>query len=107
VQVTTVGTQRITGTISAGLGINLFDLWIPIDIDICYRSGQNALVNFHGNINYTLTYVDVAPEPYTVGGTVQPGAGTWEVGFCARHRYNAPFTLDLNDAVNGWVMVTN
>src|SRR5690606_8165572 len=105
VQVTTTATQRITGTIAAGLGINIFDTWVPTDIDLCYRSGANPLINFHGD-NYTFTYVDVAPEPYQVAGTVQPGAGTWQVGFCVRHRYSTT-ALNANDAVNGWVVVTN
>jgi hypothetical protein len=106
VSLTTVGSQRLTGVVAAGLGHGTSNFYMSVDIDLCYRSGGNALTNFAGVDNYQSTYTEWLPFTHTASGTVIPGAGTWEVGFCVRHQWSST-TLDVNDAVNGWVQVTN
>ena len=101
---TTEESQRLTGVAGASLGTSASDAATFL-YDLCFRAGgtTDALTNFAG-ANASAGQA-ITPVPFTAAGSVVPGAGTWEVGFCVLN--SGASSLDANDFLNGWVMVTN
>jgi hypothetical protein len=102
--VSTSATQKLVGTAEAPLA--LFN-GVPQDFryGLCYQStaGGNP-INFFGAAE-SQGQVTTIRQSWTAVGTVQPGAGTWNIGFCILN--SGPNNINNNDDVNGWVMVTN
>lgn len=107
VSVTTTESQRITGVAAISLGTTAAEGAAAFQHDLCYRAGgtTDALVNIAGP-NSSSGQVSAASGPlsFTAAGSVVPGAGTWDVGFCILN--SGTVALDDNDFVNGWVMAT-
>ncbi len=106
--VTTTDTQRITGVAGAPLGTTAAEGAASFLYDLCYRPAGSAdlLVGFAGpNSSAGQVGTSTGRLPFLAAGSVIPGAGDWEVGFCVVN--SGAFALDSNDFVNGWVMVTN
>jgi hypothetical protein len=105
--VTTTEAQRITGVMGAPLGTSSEDIASFI-YDLCYRAAgtTDPLVSFAGT-NSPAGQVSSATggPPFTAAGSVVPGVGDWDVGFCVLNGGTAD--LDANDFVNGWVVITN
>jgi hypothetical protein len=103
--VTTAGAQRLTGAATVALGLASGELPVFIPYGLCYQpNAGGALTNFAGG-NYVLGRFPASPERlnYSATATTSPGAGAWRVGFCLQTPYA---TLDNNDFVNGWVIVS-
>ena len=96
--------QRLTGAVSAALGKSAAGSIIAA-IGMCYKSPANpAPVNFAGN-NYVAAIIEggVSRHPYSASASTMPGAtAIYAVGLCI----NGTATLDSNDFVNGWVIVS-
>jgi hypothetical protein len=102
---TTTAGQRMTASAEAPLGLASGGPQY-VQIDMCYQpSGGGTLANFAG-FNYSITQMGTVRIPYAVAGSVLPGAGTWNVGYCVMNNYGS-IAISNNDYVNGWVMVTN
>ena len=102
VTVTTTSTQKLVGTATAVFGSSQGATTLAFGL--CYGAGlMTEHYNFAG-YDYTEAQV-TTPLPYTVAGSVTPGAGTWVVGYCIMNE--GPNSLDDNDYVNGWVQVVN
>lgn len=106
--VTTTDAQRITGVAEAPLGTTAAEGAASFLYDLCYRpaGSTDPLVSFAGP-NSSAGQVSTATGilPFPAAGSVVPGAGDWEVGFCVLN--SGAVALDSNDFLNGWVMVTN
>lgn len=102
----TTATQHITGVAQAPLGTTA-DGIATFKYDLCYRAASTSdpLVSFAdvnssaGELTNTLGGI-----PFPVAGSVVPGSGTWEVGYCLFN--SGSLGLDNNDMVNGWIIVT-
>jgi hypothetical protein len=107
--VTTTASQRITGVAQATLGTNSAATRAEFDYGLCYRAvGSSAAPkNFSGTSHYTTgeALASSGRSSWTASATIQPGAGTWDVGFCIRN--SGTVNLDHDDVMNGWVQVTN
>jgi len=111
--VTTKGGQMIIGFGQAPLGLtNETNVFALFQYDLCYRANGTAdnLIGFNG-INYSIGKLMSGVDPdstlplsFSVGGSVMPSAGTWEVGYCILNY--SDYTLNYNDYSNGWFMVT-
>lgn len=104
-EVSTTAGQRITATITAGLGMKSGEP-SPIVIGMCVQpTGGGGLSNVAG-IHYLDAVVSTSHQVYTVSASTVPPAGSWLIGYCAGT--NGPsIAVDNNSSVNGWVMVTN
>ena len=95
--------QRLTGSASAVLARGATNTGAA-DIGLCYQpSSGGTVINFSG-INYLSPNVGSTKQPYAVSYGINPGAGSYNVGFCVRN--TSASALSNNDFVNGWVMVT-
>ncbi|MDI1482518.1 collagen-like protein [Polyangium sp. y55x31] len=104
VSVTVAAGQRITGSAVAILGTSSGSA-TSVGFGLCYQSGAGPLVTFYP-ASYTSAASISARAPYAAAGTVSGlAAGTYNVGFCVRNV--SATALNSNDAINGWVMVTN
>lgn len=104
VSVTVGAGQRLTGSAVAILGTSSGSA-TAVGFGLCYQSGAGALVTFYP-VSYTSAASISARAPYAAAGTVSGlAAGTYNVGFCVRNV--SATALNSNDAINGWVMVTN
>lgn len=102
--VTTTASQRLTGAASAPLGI-LGTGTVSFDYGLCYRpSAGGTVTNFTGS-SYSTGEAASNRTAFAATASVSPGAGTWAVGFCVRNA--GTVSLDDNDWVNGWIIVTN
>jgi len=97
VSVTTTADQQITGVATATLGATGA---AAFNYDLCYASG-GPLTNFAGPSSPSGA-VTTAQASFTAAGSVTPGAGTWDVGFCVLN--SGADALDDNGVVNGWVI---
>jgi hypothetical protein len=108
VEVTTNASQRLLAAADANIG-SASGNPLSFQYGMCYRrvgSSTAPVVNFLGNQS-TNTGVGHATNlaSFSPTATVVPGAGTWRVGFCARHQgLDGP---DHNGDVSGWVQVVN
>lgn len=105
VSVTTAAGQHVTGTISAPLGTSSATPFY-IDYGICFRpSGtSDAPINFVGN-DYSVAALYPGRTVITAAASMVPQGGTWDVGFCVKNP--EPYSIDDNDFLNGWLMVTD
>jgi hypothetical protein len=106
VSVATTESQRITGVVQAPLSTSA-EGQASFGYDLCYRSAGSSdpLTNVAGS-NYSVGEVSASDRlSFTAAGSVIPGAGTWEVGYCILN--SGSVALDNNDMVTGWVVVTN
>jgi len=106
VSVATTESQRVTGVVQAPLGTSA-EGQASFGYDLCYRSAgsSDALTNFAGS-NHSVGEVSASDRlSFTAAGSVIPGAGAWEVGYCILN--SGTLDLDDNDLVSGWVVVTN
>jgi len=97
--------QRLLGSASAALatasGVAI------ADVGLCYRpSNTNTLTNFTPGLDYMTVEIDTTSFPLSVSASVGGlTAGTYTVGLCIRN--SGAVALADNDAVSGWVIVTN
>ncbi len=105
-QVTTTATQRLTGAAEAPLGLATGSAATTGFVGLCYQStaAGSVINNFVGG-NYSVHRFVGGREAYPAVGTVVPGAGTYNVGYCVRNLGVTAITD--NDWVNGYVQVTN
>lgn len=103
VTVTTAFGQRIVGAATAPLGKTAAGTHSLV-YGLCYRPFDGGtIVNFVGG-GYTLTQLNAGERnDYSATAAVNPGPGTWTVGFCV---INNSYALNNNDFVNGWVFVS-
>jgi hypothetical protein len=106
VSITTTAGQRLTGTAEAPLGLAPGSLGQHGDVDLCYQGTAPAgpIINFSGD-DYSEHQFFPERRAYPAVGSVQPGAGTFSVGYCVRNY--GPLELKVNDYVNGWILLTN
>jgi hypothetical protein len=97
--------QRLTGAASAALGKSAAGN-IVMAIGLCYKPLNPVILPA---TNFTVNYVGATIEggtsnrPFSASASVVlPSAGDYAVGMCAR----GSLTLDSNDYLNGWVMVS-
>lgn len=104
--VTTSASQKMTGAAVAPLGKSTLGE-NNVVVGLCYKStvigGPTTL--FLPNALVVEISSGGPRHMYSAAASVQPGAGTWAVGFCAQNQGGS--TLNDNGNVNGWVMVTN
>jgi hypothetical protein len=107
VNVITTESQRITGVAQAALGLSASGVG-SFGYDLCYRSAGTfgSLTNISGS-NYSIGAVSNSSGrlSFTAAASLIPSAGTWEVGYCILN--SGSVSLDNNDLMNGWVVVTN
>ena len=105
-QVTTTATQRLTGAAEAPLGLAVGAGATTGYIGLCYQStaAGSVITNFVGGAFSIHRFVG-GREAYPAAGTVVPGAGTYNVGYCIRNV--GATALTDNDYVNGYVQITN
>jgi outer membrane lipoprotein-sorting protein len=106
--VTTLAGQRISGTAQAGLG-RTGSKTTPNDefyYHLCFRSNGTSNIPTSFDSNWFLGNIATSNivQYFIATGSVIPGAGTWDVGFCLSVLADV---LDHNGAFNGWVMLTN
>lgn len=95
--------QRVTGTGVAGLGTTV-TASETVQFQACYQVVGSSTVNpFHAAD--TPGAIPGHRTSYSAAGTIQPLAGTYKLGFCVHD--NTTFSLDSNDSVNGWFMITS
>ncbi|MDI3291902.1 collagen-like protein [Polyangium sp. 15x6] len=104
VSVTVAAGQRITGSAVAILGSSSGSA-TSVGFGLCYQAAGGSIITFYPS-SYSITASISARAPFAAAGTVSGlAAGTYNVGFCVRNV--SPTALNSNDAINGWVMVTN
>lgn len=95
--------QHLTGAAAVGLGKSAPGS-IIMALGLCYKGpAQTDPVNFVG-LNYVAITIDGATSKrmYSASASTVPGVATFTVGVCAQ----GTLTLDSNDYVNGWVIVS-
>jgi hypothetical protein len=102
--VTTTAGQKMIGAGQAPIAL-LSGVQQPMEYGLCYQSadGEGALVNFAGD-NFSVGMIGTTRWAWPAAASVSPGAGTWNVGYCVKN--NGANSIDNNDWVSGWVMVT-
>lgn len=103
--VVTTGIQRLTGAAEAPIALSSGG---PSNFryGLCYQSAAGGPIqNFVGGL-YSIGEIDTTRSSWAASATVVLGAGTWRVGFCVAPQ-GVNLTINDNDFVNGWVMVTN
>lgn len=103
--VTTTANQRLIASGFAALGLDSGSP-MQISIDVCYQSTGAAtnVVNMNGGAFAAISVTTTRMAIPALGSAV-PGVGSWKVGYCVKNA--TAFTVNNNDYVNGWVMVTN
>lgn len=105
VTITTTATQRLTGSASLRLA-NQTGSVPTVRIGLCYRTSPGGTItNFVGGPHVAINVPAAQQALYPASASVVPGAGTWDVGACARSEGPVPLTGNGNS--NGWIMVTN
>lgn len=96
--------QRVTASGVAGLGTTV-TATETVHFQACY---QQLMGSFPVNPFHAADLPGAIPgrrTSYSASGTIQPLAGTYKLGFCVNN--NTSFSLDTNDSVNGWLMITS
>ena len=104
VTVTTTSTQKLVGSAVAVFGSTLgTEFWFGL----CYQPASGLTEPINGFMGWDVTKADATANslPYAAAGSVTPGAGTWEIGYCVNNLGSN--SLDNNGSVNGWVQVVN
>jgi len=113
VPVTTTATQHLTGSAIAQLGLFNGQPQQHVAIGLCYAAAAGGPITpFMGSNLTGMLMLDVSAgdsRAYPTLGSVVPGAGSWNVGFCAYHLGGFPVADVPIEAgpVIGWVQVTN
>jgi hypothetical protein len=109
-QVSVDGDDRLTGSAAAPMGLMSGGLQAA-DVGLCFQRtvlrGQPAapVTNFVGAL-FSAHVFTTARQTYSVSATRSGlAAGTYTVGMCVRNNGNG--TINSNNFVNGWVMVTD
>ena len=97
------GTQRITTSATALLGLAAASPNQGFDHGICYRLGAGTVTTLQ--TFFTSTVTATSRMPYPADGTGVLPLGTYTAGFCVRN--NGAAAMTTNDWVNGWVIVSN
>jgi hypothetical protein len=102
--VTTTAGQKLIGAGQAPIAL-LSGVQQPMEYGLCYQSadGEGVLLNFAGD-NFSVGMIGTTRWAWPAAASVSPGAGTWNVGYCVKN--NGVNSIDNNDWVSGWVMVT-
>jgi hypothetical protein len=110
--VTITGSQRVTGSASAPLGLRASSAAFVAPLGLCYqrRGGTGELVNFFGG-TFASHYFTPTRTTYSVSATTVLPEGEWNVGMCLRNEGTSPIQGSTsstgNGMVNGWFIVTN
>lgn len=103
---TTNGSQRLTAIVAGSIGVTVSAGTVAVDV--CTRVAGTTGDPLSRTQNYQIitlpTNVRTAVSPVT---SLQPGAGTWEIGLCVATGNGAASVLNLNDYVSGWAQITN
>lgn len=104
-QVTATATQgRVIGAANGSLGLTTGSPQFA-DVGMCYQPATGGtLTNFYGS-SFGTNYFTTSRSTYTATATKVLAPGTWNVGMCVRN--NGGSTINNNNYVNGWVMVTS
>jgi hypothetical protein len=104
-QVTTTAAHgRVTGASSAPLGLTTGNPQLA-DVGMCFQpSVGGTLTNFYGS-SFAMHSFTTTRATYAATATRALAPGTWNVGMCVRN--NGSSTINNNNYVNGWVMVTS
>ncbi len=101
---TTSDHARVTGSASASLGLNTGNNQFA-DVGFCHQpAAGGVLTNFYGN-QFSTSPFTTARATHAVAATVVLPPGSYKVGMCVRN--NGASTINNNNIVNGWVMVTS
>lgn len=73
-------------------------------ISLCYRRTGGGIEPFGGPSSGMLMVVSTTMVTLAASATVQPGAGTYQVGMCMANDTNVDVFFDM---LNGWILVTN
>ena len=108
VVVTTTASQKLVGSLSTVLGA-AGDYGPALYYGLCYQdnSNQNASLNFFTAYALKALVPDSSQGEFSYEGSVTPGAGTWQVGFCYEYVGGFFTNADNNQAVEGLVQVLN
>lgn len=104
--VTTTGTQRLTGAAEAPLALGSGGP-TTFRYGLCYMNNAGGTVLNFVSFNYSIGELTTDRISWAAAASTVPGPGTWRVGFCLASQTGAALTINDNDYVNGWVMVTN
>jgi len=104
VNLTTIGTQRITAAGSFSVGSTVAGF---ISVDMCFRPSVSVAAPTSPGLQYKVVNL-VANQRTMFSPTTsfQPGAGTWTIGNCVLA--GSITTLNFNnDYSTGWAFVSN
>ncbi len=100
---TTADRARLTGSASASLGLNTGSAQFA-DVGMCRQALSGGVVtNLYGS-DFATDYFTTARATYAVAATAVLPPGSYKVGMCIRN--NGASTINNNNYVNGWVMVS-
>ena len=102
--VTVNGSQRVTASASAVLGLSAGGPQSAA-VGICWQVGPGSINNFIGG-NYMAPYMTTNRLLYSASASVLLPAGTYKIGFCVLN-FGGSQAISNNDYVNGLAMVTN
>ena len=98
--VSVTNSQRLTGAATAALGSTVSN---AINMGLCYQSIPGGTITIFAN---SITVAVSSRQTYSATASVTGlAAGSYNIGFCVK--LNPAQTLDNDNVVNGWVMVTN
>ena len=101
---TTTSHTQVTGAAAASLGLNTGNPQFA-DVGMCHQPLAGGVVtNFYG-ANFATDHFTTTRETHAVAATVVLPPATYKVGMCVRN--NGASTINNNNIVNGWVMVTS
>jgi hypothetical protein len=101
---TTPTSSRVTASASAPMGLNSGTPQLA-DVGVCFQpAAGGVLMNFYGS-SFSQHYFTTTRATYAVAATKVLPVGTFNVGMCVRN--NGGSTINNNNYVNGWVMVTS
>lgn len=105
VSTSTTATESITGAVQSPLGTTETGI-AAFKYDLCYRAAgtSDVLINFAGSGSSSGEVTSATTASLAAIGSVVPGSGTWEVGYCLLN--SGAVNLDRNGNANGWIMVT-
>lgn len=109
--VTITGSQRVTGSASAMLGLRSSSAPFAAPVGLCYQrsGGTGEIVNFLGS-SFAFHYFTPTPTTYSVTGTTVLPEGSWNIGMCLRNEGTEILGSRATTAgsmMNGWFIVTN
>jgi hypothetical protein len=100
---TTVANSRVTATATAPLGLNTGTPQYA-DVGICYQTAGGIIINFVEG-QFSQQHFTTLRASYSAAATKVLAPGTYSVGMCVRNSGSS--TINNNNYVNGWVLLTN